>query len=311
MIHTHNRVRGFYKLEIFKAVETPTGLKEIPGSRQRCAEFENLITDIGLNRLGIDSISEVMSYCYVGSGSATPQTSDSGMNQIVGVTGDGQSQSGGVQTTQQPYFAYFSNTLRFSPGDAAGNLSEVGVGWSGNSNPYVFSRALIQDADGNPASLTVRSDEYLDVTYELRVYPDFSDTGGQITLDGESYNYTARPAGFSTINNGGWALGRANSYAQAPFAKTGQLGDVTGFPDGITGAGVAQPLVYADSSLQASVQNSWGLSNGNIGGIRSLVTYIGWTCWQVQFDRVSDGAAIPKDSNKVLTLTFTHSWARG
>ena len=65
-------------------------------------------------------------------------------------------------------------------------------------------RALILDGGGSPTTLTILSDETLDVTYTIRVYPPTTDVTGSITLDGVSYGYTIRPCNVSTSGTGSY-----------------------------------------------------------------------------------------------------------
>ena len=81
---------------------------------------------------------------------------------------------------RSPYYRWAKVTWRFGQGVAAGNISEVGLGW-GNSN--LWNRALIKDANGNPTTITVLSDEYLDVVSEIRDYPTLSSSGSFNLLD--------------------------------------------------------------------------------------------------------------------------------
>ncbi|GAB2899699.1 hypothetical protein ACCI51_18180 [Microbulbifer echini] len=301
MIHlSSNAPRGFYTLK-----------KTDSSGRSTSLSFENLITDIGLNKLGTMSADDIVRNFYVGSGSATPAFTDTNMNSLVGASSSIQSDSEGTQIEVAPYYVYLKKTVRFAVGAAAGNLSEVGVGWESDPSGSLFSRALIRDADGNPTSLTVLNDEYLDVTYELRIYPETSDVTGVVAIGGKDYQYIARPGNLASTNTDGWSLGRSNTSVSKPWAYDGSLGAVTGLPSGNADDGAGAAVPYTSNSLQASVQQMWGLNDGNLGGVRSIRVYMGWSCWQLQFSNTSDGSAIPKDTSNVLSFVLTHSWARG
>ena len=95
-----------------------------------------------------------------------------------------------------PYYISHIVEYHFAIGAAAGNLSELGVGWA-SSGTTLFSRALILDSGGTPTTITVLSDEYLYVTYEHRFYPSETDATGSIVFTGNiggTYTYTLRPA---------------------------------------------------------------------------------------------------------------------
>ncbi|WP_444921167.1 hypothetical protein ACJJID_01450 [Microbulbifer sp. CnH-101-G] len=307
MIPSQSRVRGFYTVEKFKARRGA----EIPGSRTTVAQFENLITDLGLNRLGEASPSTAAGNCYVGSGSATPQVTDSDMNRFVAKHNTLLSDTQSAQSSVDPWYLAMRKTYRFNPLGSANNLSEVGVGWSNPANGALFSRALIRDADGNPSSITVLADEYLDVTYELRLYPDLRDFNGVVTIGGEAYNYLARASRVNNAGNGNWYFASRGNYGGSAAAYSGDIGDIAGNPSGTSGGAGLAIGSYSNGSYEAWIQLPWGLDNANFGGVRSIVACLGWGRWQVQFSRVSDGAAIPKDDTKILTLTLGHSWARG
>ncbi|WP_444919319.1 hypothetical protein ACJJID_00290 (plasmid) [Microbulbifer sp. CnH-101-G] len=307
MIQSQSRVRGFYTVEKFKARRGA----EIPGSRTTVAQFENLITDLGLNRLGEASPSAATTSCYVGSGSATPQVTDSDMNQFVAKHNVLGSDTRSAQSSVDPWYLAMRKTYRFNPLGSANNLSEVGVGWANSPSGALFSRALIRDADGNPSSITVLADEYLDVTYELRLYPDLRDFNGVVTIGGEAYNYLARASRANAAGASAWDFDRTATSGAYVFAHAGDIGDITANPSGNSGGGTGADISYSQGSFEGWSQLSWGLSNANFGGVRSVAANIGWGRWQVQFSRVSDGAAIPKDDTKILTLTLGHSWARG
>ncbi|MCO1336984.1 hypothetical protein MO867_21910, partial [Microbulbifer sp. OS29] len=266
-----NRVRGFYTLETYRAEKTEDGLREIPGSRSRRAEFENLITDLGLNRLGDRSPASSAYFCYVGSGSSAPAQTDTDMDNFIAVHSVLQSDTRSAQASIDPWYLSTQKVNRFNQGVAAGNLSEVGMGWDSNPSGALFSRALIQDADGNPSSITVLDDEYLDVTYELRIYPNLGDFTGTITIDGVDYNYTARACRANTAAPGAWDFDFPGNNGAYSYAYAGEIGDVSGYPAGTNAGGTPALVTYNYGSLRASVQLTWALNSANFSdGVRSV-----------------------------------------
>lgn len=127
--------------------------------------FHNIVLDTGLNQM---SVGTWVDRCCVGSGNSTPVSTQVSLDALIASTTTVQSTSTSVQITNAPYYLSLTRTYRFGQGVAAGNLSEVGLGW-GNSN--LWNRALIRDSIGNPTTITVLADEYLDVSAEIRVYP--------------------------------------------------------------------------------------------------------------------------------------------
>ena len=287
-----------------------------PITAEKVAEFDNIITDQGLNEIGTRAISSATDYCHVGTGNTTPAATDTGLVTFVAASNTQQSLSETAQTSTSPYYLSRARTVRFGAGAAAGNLAEVGVGWAA-SGTVLFSRALILDGGGSPTAITVLSDEYLDVTYELRIYPPAADATGTITLDSVVYDYTARPCerGAYSVTSAGWDV--SNHGVKSVGSGTSRV------YDGLIGAQTASPAggisiatsvadgTYSDSSLQGSTTSTWGLNDGNFaGGVRSLRIKTGWALWQVEFAAQSGGGTIPKDNTKTLSFTVTHSWAR-
>lgn len=280
---------------------------DIVNSRVLAGPFNNVITDQGLNRMGANDF--YIGRCQVGSGNATPSTSDTGLQTWVAGTTTIHSNSRGAQNSP-PYYAYDINTYRFGVGVAAGNLSEVGVGWN-TSGATLYSRALILDGSGNPTTITVLPDEILDVVYEFRVYPPLDDVVGTINISGDTYNYTLRAAHVTShqTNVGpGWgcanAQGLAGGLGWAGEARSGAIGPITGSPSGTSyPTTIRFSPAYVDNSLERDLQYQWDVTRN--GPFRSIMFASAWGTYQIEFDPV-----IPKTLINVFTITFTHSWAR-
>lgn len=312
MINIKNSLSGRFKIEAFKAVKTKDGLQEIEGSRTLKSDwFTNIILDQGINGLGTRSPSASVWWCHVGTGNSTPVVTDTSLQMPLANTGTKQTSLNSAQTATQPYYIARTVVFRFTAGQATGNLAEVGVGWSSASNS-LFSRTLIKDSFGDPSTITVLADEYLDVTYELRIYPDTSDSIGTVDIAGVVYDYVARP---SSLNANAWSMDRAGNASNngTSLLFSGNIGSIFGEPSGSsTGANSGGGLSYTPGSHTAGCSYTYGLTNGNFaGGVRSVTCTIGWTKWQIEFSAQSDSSTIPKDSTKILSLTYYHSWARG
>lgn len=138
--------------------------------------FQNIVLDTGLAQM---SSGVWIDRCCVGTGNSTPVATQTQLDTFKASTTTIQGTvESGVQLTTLPYYDWLRVTYRFGEGVAAGNISEVGMGWA---NANLWNRALIKDNNGNPTTITVLSDEYLDVITEIRVYP-------QETLSG-SFNF--------------------------------------------------------------------------------------------------------------------------
>lgn len=278
------------------------------GQPEKVAEFNNLITDLGLNEIGTRAIDSAITVVQVGSGNAPPQNTDSGLVNVIATSSTQQSSTFSAQTATAPFYAFRRRTVRFSAGAAAGNLSEVGVGWATGNN--LFSRALILDALGNPTTITVLPTEVLDVTYEIRIYPPETDFSGSLVLNGVTYNVTARAAG---VDNGFlWTTSRsgASSSTTQNRAYDGNIADVLSSPSGTSAAGVTQFSSYANNSLRGEVNLFFDLDFGNIGGIRSVLLAVGFTGWQFELSSQIDGTPFPKDNQRDFTFGAVVGWGR-
>ena len=271
--------------------------------------FDNLIVDTGLNRMGSGAIG---TWCFVGTGSTPPVVGDTAMQSIVASTSSQQETLAGQQASA-PYFGWTRRRFRFATGAAAGNLAEVGIGWA-TGGTSLFSRALIVDGVGTPTTITVLSDEILDVTYELRLYPPLVDQTVDVVIAGVTYTTTIRA---SSVNASNWqpnglldygARGPSNSLSMTPYA--GPIGTILQAPSGTTGTNIAPGFfAYSNNSLKLAVTGTWTLDQGNIagGGIGALVLLHAGYLGTFQF---GFSAKIPKDNTKILTLSFEVSWAR-
>ena len=296
----------------------------ISGQRRVLAEFDNLITDVGLNRMGVGNFREL---CVVGTGSNAPSFSDSQLQTTRARTNTGApSVPGATAQSEPPYFTQSSTGFRFSVGSASGNLTEVGIGWSlgGGLNDYtLFARALIKDQDNNPTTVTVLGDEVLDVYYALRIYPPTADDTYTINIGSESYDCITRAASVTSVLNWNFPASRVQFTAfpggTAPIAYNGNIGAITGAPSGASASAINSSainnLAYSNNSLRQDATITYGLDQGNLtGGIRSIYYQTSMGAYQTQFTRTTprlDGTTtIDKDNTKVLSVSFRVGWAR-
>lgn len=290
---------GRFKLE---AVNAETGERRV-----LAPWFNNLITDAGLNRIGTGPIG---GYCHVGTGTAAPAVTDTALaaklahttSAISGVT------SG---SATMPYYGSRVQVFRFGVGVASGNLSEVGVGYSATA---LFSRTLIKDSSGNPTTITVLPSEYLDVTYELRMYAPVADVPFSVVISGVTYTGVVRAADATTFSGstdpwyGGYLFGSGASLgAVQSRAYNGAIGAANTVPSGaVSFLGSPSNNAYSNNSLQLTGTVTAALGAGNLaGGISALVIYTTLGAFQMSFS-----PAIPKDATKVLSVGITLSWAR-
>lgn len=264
--------------------------------------FDNLILDGGLDRMGVGAFAEK---CRVGSGNTVPVNGDTALVAQV-AEADPYSFTDGWDSGGTLY-GYKRTVYRFSTGSAAGNLSEVGVGWAGGA---LFSRALIKDGGGAPTTITVLADEILDVTYELRIYRPTVDTNTNITISGTNYTCTVRAANMgswrpNTLMNYG-AGGDGNQLVQG-WGNDAALGSVTAQPSGTMNVGgvYATPVgSYANGSYQRAYKAIVSIADGSTP-IKAMIFYTPCGIYQMLV-----APNIPKDATNRLTFNFNISWAR-
>src|SRR5690554_6876904 len=195
-----------YRLEVYKAEN---------GQLVRASGWsENLIPTRGLDMImGLASDDRAQLNCAVGTGSAVPQMTDTQLQQPFATSGSVQSLTRDWQTSEVPYWHKITARFRFNAGVFNNtNITEVGTIAPYASN-WLFSRALVVDANGNPTAVTVLSDEYLDVVWEyFVVVGEYSGTFNQL-IDGVStpFDYTIRPIGMSGSN---WGSGTFPEYSR-------------------------------------------------------------------------------------------------
>lgn len=293
--------------------------RKADGSKRVVADwFENLILDGGLNRLGIG---DCWDRCQVGTGNTAPANGQTALVTLLTTTTNVLTTTGGVNSPTNTY-AWARRTYRFAEGAAAGNLSEVGVGWSAG----LFSRSLIKDEFGNPTTITVLADEALDVIYEIRAYPTMTDQVFNLTIAAVNYTFTLRPAFFSgnessttqwpwqliaLMTNGATPI-NANMLGWAAYGAGASLAPITG---DITGTQVVSPSdtvnvvnsfrsPYVTNSFQRQCRVRYGLAGGSVpfGGFRIMTTLGTY--------QMTVSPAIPKDGTRIFSLDYTLSWAR-
>lgn len=302
---TGGHLQGWYKL---------TATKRDGRTRVLADWFPNIITTAGLNAIGAGS--SWMNKCYVGTGNTTPAITDTTLVSIINTAGNATASGTLGAQGSAPYYGYTQTVYRFSEGTATGNIAEVGVG---SVHTNLFSRALVVDGGGSPTTVTVLSDETLDVAYELRCYPPISDVVSTITITGVLYDYTIRAANVTgttwAASVGGNLGGTAGANSVVSYSGVSStIGAITSTPSGTT-----QPVsgintgTYSNGDFFRNFTSTWGLTEANTaGGIGALRWRMGATggAGGLGDMQMSFTPRIDKTSSKILTLNFRHSWAR-
>jgi hypothetical protein len=170
----------------------------------------------------------------------------------------------------------------------------------------------------------VAADEFLDVAYELIVYPPLVDDVDSITITGSgSHDTTLRASNLAWargLYTGGGFIATADDGGSnnGINAYDGAIGAVTGSPAGsVDGGNNASDGAYTPGNFFRDTTWSFGLDDGNFaGGIQSVAVFWGNSQpvsvaerqsmeFQCEFD-----PAIPKDNTAQLSLVFRLAWAR-
>lgn len=289
------KVRGRYRIDVIK----PSGEKVVAADW-----FDNLITDSGLDLIG--SSGSYLNACAVGTGSATPANTDTSLGAIVAdsnviiETDSGSDISGG--------FSYTRRTYEFSAGEAAGNISEVGISANFSNSP-IFSRALIKDPYGNPTTITILSDEVLQVTYECRIYWPTGQFSGA-TTGGIAWTAQAIRVASSSYwsNPGSRVLLAGYQYCKAYTGGLPSDGDIeNSLPEG-TGYSMSSGTTdaYIPGTYEITGEMFWDLSSANDTLKTFMFKIVGGGAWAFELD----SQTINKTSNDELRVRFRVGWGR-
>lgn len=131
----------------------------------------NLVLDSGIAiaTAGGNGITSnlLLTNCVVGTGATPPAVTDTALVSQLAVSPNGVMQSGTYSYDEigDDLSAVTVMRYTFAIGAVVGNISEIGIRPSGQTN--LFSRALIVDGGGSPTTITVTASDQLIVDYTL------------------------------------------------------------------------------------------------------------------------------------------------
>ena len=297
-INLTGKLAGKFKLEAIR----PDG-----SVRLLANWFGNLILDAGLERIGNGNY---LTTCAVGSGTTAPANGNTALQALIASTTSITSNTYGAQGSA-PYYGWRVITYQFATGVAAGNLSEVGVGWGAST---MFSRALILDGLGDPTTITVLSDEILQVTYQLNIYPPLSDAAFSVTISGTAYTGNVRACQVTNSVLWGYSLGSVASFLNTVLSSgynwlyNGSIGaDITASPSGTSAqASATNTNAYSSSSHAITGGITCDITTANLAGGISA----GRIASSVGTYQFNISPPLAKGNTKTLALNFSVSWAR-
>lgn len=289
---------------------------ELPNSRRVVAPWQdNLITDSGLDNL---AGTWWMSECQIGSGNSPPSVSDVALQAPLAT------QSGSVVAGPNNAAEGWNSvvgTYVFGQGVGTGVISELAVRPSSGSN--ITTRALIKDSDGEPTTIAKGPMDVLTVTYQIREYPDQTDTVTVVENPHTSvqYNVVSRALyGTHYLRLNAW--NRRGAFSTGGNANTGLHVDNSALTPwnsaytALTGTAKHATLAsYVPGTYRLDGTFTFTESDGNVsGGISRILIGAASTSHQNGdqgfFMQASFDPPIDKDNTKTLIITLRKSWGR-
>lgn len=313
MIEFRHEVAGYYTFCVGKGDKV-----------RQVAHIKNLILNGGLDliftRVQSNSYTpaDLLYNCCIGLGTGVPQDTDVSLQTYLAST-DKLSEVGRGQTADANLQTYWwvKNKYRFTPGNATGNISEVGIFPRGGTKDNLFSRANITDEAGNPTTITVLADEYLDVYYEYRVYFTVADQAFSWTVNNVTYTGTQRLYDYPSVPDITQGVGVPSEFYNAPkwYASDNAIVPPDQHLYGTGGIGVPitanpEPIAYVLGAYYFDSVQHWDITQANFAaGIKRLIVTTEMHKYQIGFVD-STGGGIPKTSSQKFTITARFSWAR-
>lgn len=284
------RVKGRFKL---RAMKGDIIMRETPWC-------PNVVVNGYFDRL-FDGTGAYVKGFLAGAGTSMPAVTDTALQSYLGGGNSFQDSWHVINSTVSPRSVTLGYRIRGAEGAVVGNVSEVGL-YSGSgstaespaSNRPLINRARVTDELGNPTSITVLSDEFLEVVWEFVFYAIEGATGTlTINIDGTptNFDYEIRPiamnySGYWSVSTGTNAVYR--DIGPAPWPRVSSSGNAiskvaadasfidpsaSSLPPGhvaennFTGSTAA---AYVAGSLNRTFTLRLPLNNGNMN-VRSII----------------------------------------
>lgn len=310
--HASIGVEGYYTLRARRRSGRVTREHTFKADRD-VGPFHNLVTTLGMDRLGSETAQNVYARCHVGTGTAAPSITDVQLaNFLASLQNNTGTQTQG-NSGSSPYYGWRRMVWTSAIGALGNNiLTEIGIS-AQQTDGLLFSRELIRDSVGNPTSFPIASDEQLEVTYELRFYVPLVDVTGTITIGSITHDVTTR-ARMATSGLNGWAptSGGSNNFTATNGVTestlyTGALGAITANEPGGSRNGQTNSVstsAYTNGNFYRDHSQTFGPALG-IGSNMSCTFATLASRFQTEFD-----PPIAKTDTQTLILHHRVSWAR-
>lgn len=296
---------------------------ELNGVKVFEAPAKNLITDFGWNRLvNLGNINVSTSVLQVGTGNTPPTVTDTALVALLAQKTTTDTQTVGTGTDATGNYSFSRWGYIFAQGAVVGNVAEVG--WKvASGDASLTSRSLTKDGAGNPAVIVVTAIDQLTVNYELRYYRATLDISNTVTVAGVSTTYTLRTSTNTAGTSSTATLLAGLTPATCTIAHYG-TGSVLGAADGGAPTGTATTAVTntALSSVVATPGTGVvtfttpvipvGSGNSSGGVVNMLLTVLSNSAGMGAYGQIKVGfsPAIPKDSTKTLSYSFSFTFTR-
>jgi hypothetical protein len=298
-------------------------------------EFDNLVTNYGMDRLG--SGGKVTDYCVLGGGSRDPDITNPNIDAFLAARGP--TTNSYYTNADINWSLAFWNRYSWPPGTLNNvNITEIGTSPSDNGT-NLFSHSKILDDQGNPTTITVLTGESLLVEYTLFTDIDINDKATVVPMD-----FTGTPADvtvtrrFTSVNStrvGGTTYANRcgmrgyRGWAASLFYYI--ISDVAGYdvPPEVAETDVLPPLVATSYGCGIPGDRTECTSYGRSGYEPGSYKRTGWAIWDGAVANYGSGIGsvavmnttwfsaafsfspkIPKTLGLSLRLDFEMSWYR-
>lgn len=286
------------------------------GEVKQHLEFKNLLTDGLMNGLGNNTlfISGAFAFLDVGTGTATPQTTDTSLQSSLGLRTNF---SAGVPevtlNNTSPEYTYRRITRIFTEAQVNGNLTELGF-WSAGSGGVLTNRSLFKDSAGNPTTVLKTASDILRVQYEYRLYAPLFDVTDVISIGGVTTTYTIRPQRVQDLS--GWSILLDNFGLWTPYSRVHDSNTLqvrTGQNDATPNDDASSSLApYSAGTFYRDLTITVAPSIGNYASGFGLFTYNPFrvslllpTLWQLQLS-----PRVQKTIDQQFSITLRQTWSR-
>ncbi|WWO60317.1 baseplate protein [Xanthomonas phage SB4] len=257
MSSTKIGLSGMFQVEVVRSC----GKREVVLPWQK-----NLITDWGMDHMAgkhyQTNSSEFTNYVHVGTGSAVPAFADVKLQSWLGSASLINAVTvPPIPTDPEPFVGY-RKVGTFARGAVVGNITELGVSTGQGKDSTLATRALFRDAEGQPVTIVVSSDEQLIITYEMRIYISKTPVVTTVTDPTTGVEYTIK----ALASNVAGAVYPGYLFSGTMGSSQNGINDVTSYayhgPNAALGPINNQPLgtmVYGgcDYKTVVSSDGSW------------------------------------------------------